>query len=164
MKARSRAPEIEAALAHLHRQPHILDDTQLRKQVGDLKRLGDAHARELMLRHACDVLTIEQHRATRGSKCAGQDIEKSALASAVRANDGGQLACLKPGIDIAQGGEFAERLANATGLEQRQLSCGPLEDPDDPAPHALREEQHATHEDDAKRTLPIARHVGETVF
>src|ERR1700730_2707330 len=72
---------------------------------------------ETMLRNSGDVAALEFHAAARRRQRAGQQVEISALAGAVGADDRRDRALGEFGGDIAQRDEFAEHLADAPGAQ-----------------------------------------------
>src|ERR1700730_1969216 len=72
---------------------------------------------ETMLRNSGDVAALEFHAAARRRQRAGQQVEISALAGAVGADDRRDRALGEFGGNIAQRDEFAEHLADAPGAQ-----------------------------------------------
>ena len=73
---------------------------ELLEDIGDLKTFRDAAPRIVMRLQGRDVLPFKQHLTSGRRQGTTQDIEKCALASTIRANDGRQLVCCKADGDI----------------------------------------------------------------
>ena len=93
---------------------------QLLEDIGDLEALGDADAGELMLRQTGDVAPLEADASLGRREQAADDIEESALAGAVGADDGGQLARLESHADLVQRHEITEALGDVFNFKYRQ--------------------------------------------
>src|SRR5687768_17733375 len=90
---------------------------------------------------AADLLALQAHRARARRVKAGDDIERGALARAVRADQAKDLALGKIEADVRDGGEAAEALGEAADLEH--LAAVGM---------SLREGQHRIHR--AQRLRP----------
>src|SRR6476620_6053413 len=110
---RARRPHVVARLLHLRCNAHIFMRGQVRKHVCDLKRLGDAATGIFMLGQSRDVAALEMDAAARRWKSARYDVEESALAGAVRADDRRQFVLGETDGDVFQRHEAAELLADA---------------------------------------------------
>jgi hypothetical protein len=101
---------------------------QLLEHIGDLEALGNADARELVLRQTGDVLSEVADAALGRREGAADNIEESAFSRAVRTDDGGQLTWLERDADIIQCLEFAEALRHAADFEYRlaHFAAAPL--------------------------------------
>src|SRR5438552_4912208 len=66
----------------------IREDGQLREDIGSLERAADAHAAELVRRHAGDVAPVEGDPARVAAEVAGDQVEERRLAGAVGPDDG----------------------------------------------------------------------------
>ncbi len=84
------------------RDLNVLERAQIGKDAGNLKRARHAFARDAMRRLAGDIPSLESDAARVGTQQPGQGIEKSALAGAVRADDGVEFARLHRKVHSAE--------------------------------------------------------------
>ena len=85
-------PDVETGLHGLRGDAHVLEHAELREQVRDLERLGDAEMGEAVLRLGGDVAALEPDAPGARRERAGDEVEEGALAGAVRSDDRGQAA------------------------------------------------------------------------
>ena len=79
----------------LYRQPHILQHRHVPHDIGPLERPADARPSPLPGGPAGDVLIVQRNLASRQRQFTGQQVHQRALARAVRADHGMQLARLQ---------------------------------------------------------------------
>ena len=80
-----------------------------------LERAADAERRDLVLREPGDVAPVEDDLARRRRVGAGEHVEERRLAGAVRADQARDRAAREPEVDVGDGDEAAELLAQPCG-------------------------------------------------
>jgi hypothetical protein len=102
----------------LHRNAQILAHCELGKDFRHLKRPGYAAPHAPRRQKIGDVLAVKDDAARGRTKEPGDQVEKSGLAGAVRADDSAQLPRLDRHRNIVQGDQTAETLRYALNLQQ----------------------------------------------
>jgi len=110
-------PEVEREAVGLRGHADVLEDGEVREDVGDLVRLRDAEARDPVLRQAGDLPAFEPDPAGGGRHLARDQPEEGRLARAVRADDRAQLAALDLEVHLRDGHEAAEASGQALGAD-----------------------------------------------
>src|SRR5215510_4362946 len=103
--------------ARLGGDAHVLEDGDLWKNVGDLKRLGDAQAVDRLRRQAGDLTSIEADVAHGRHVQARDHVEERRLARAVRADHREHLALADGEAHLRERRQGAEALRDAIDLE-----------------------------------------------
>ena len=111
-------PEIEGPRVALHGDAHVLEHAQVRKDVRDLVRLGDAQPCRRVLRHSGDVRALEPDAAGGRHGLAGDQAEEGGLAGAVGSDDRAQLAAAHAHVDVRHRQEAAIRPRQTLGAQQ----------------------------------------------
>jgi hypothetical protein len=114
-------PEVEGARGALDGDADVLVHREMRKDVGDLVRLGDAEPRHRVLRQAGDVPIFEHDAPGRRRHLSGDQPEEGRLAGAVGADDRAQLAAVDDDVHAIDGDEATERPRQTLGAQQDGL-------------------------------------------
>ena len=107
----------------LHRQAHVFQHRQVRKQVRQLEGAADAEPGAPRRAKAGNVLAVHQHAPGRGLQLARHQVEIGGLAGAVRPHDHGECAGIKIGRHGVHRDVAAEADAQVAG-GQRWLHGG----------------------------------------
>ena len=114
--AAGRSPETIAGAGSLaDGEIDVFQHGEVAKQLVDLEGAGDAAARAGRLRQRGDLLAVEQHVAGRGPHPAGDQIDESRLAGAVRPDQRVPGAARQGEIDVVgdlDGAEILSQVAN----------------------------------------------------
>ena len=112
------------------RRLHILEDGELREDVGALKRAAHAHAADAVRRHAGDVAPVEQHPPRGGLQVPGDEVEEGRFAGAIGSDDRRDLArldseatsatALKPAKDLLRPRTSSTRASPRGTARQRR--------------------------------------------
>ena len=114
-------PSLETAV---HADEDVLERRHLLEQPDVLERPPDAALGRRVGRHAGDVLVLEDDRARRRLVDARDHVEERRLAGAVRADQADDRAPLDREVDVVDGDEAAELLAELLDLEEK-VACHP---------------------------------------
>src|SRR5262249_32376981 len=116
------SPRAQHVVVHaglrLYREAHILDDGETWEEIGELERAAETRARAHRRWFARDIAAIEQNLPRRRGKLAGDEIEVSGLAGAIRSDDRGQLARAKRAAHAVDGHVAAEADGEVTRFER----------------------------------------------
>ena len=104
---------------------HVLKRGGVGQDVGDLVRAGDALLRDAVGRQAGDILAIEDDAAGGRAQHTGQAIEERALAGAIRADDGADLAALDLEVDVVERGQTTKADSQAFRTQYRGGGISP---------------------------------------
>ncbi len=100
-----------ASLQALAGEPHVLEDAQTEEQVGDLERARHADAGQGVGRLAGNVASVQLDLAGIRPQRSGDEIERCALAGAVRSDDRRDAMALRLEAEVIDGPQPTEGLA-----------------------------------------------------
>jgi hypothetical protein len=102
----------------------IVENRHGREEPEILKGAGDPAAGDGIGGQAEQRITPEPDRPQGGPVDAGDAVEQGRLSGTVGADDGERLALAEGQADPLQGGDPAERQAEAADLQERRQKCG----------------------------------------
>src|SRR5262249_9424761 len=105
--------------ARLAGHADVLEDRDLREDVGDLERLGHAEAIEELGRPPREVVAAKAHAAGRGRVESGDHVEQRGLAGAVGPDDREDLTRPNLERDVVERGQSAEVAREPFDLQHR---------------------------------------------
>ncbi len=139
----------------------IVLDRERRERPHDLEGAADAAPADLVGRQAVDALAGESDRAAVGRVDAGDHVEQSGLAGAVRADHREDRALRHLEADLVDREQAAEALADRLDRKQRAHGAlsGEAEPAREPRPDAVRQRHDHQQQADAVEHLLGAGHV-----
>src|SRR6266480_2318746 len=109
----------DAALqARVHPDEHVLERRHLWEEADVLERAADTELRDRVWRLVGDVDAVEDDHARRRAVEAGEHVEEGRLAGPVRADQADDRALRDREVEVVDGEQAAELLADVVGDEQ----------------------------------------------
>ena len=109
-----------ASLAVMSGKRHVFQERELAKRPWDLEGAGNASPTDRVRGKTCDVLALEADRSGRRAQVAGNQIERRALARAVRADQAQNFTLADFEGDLVDRQETAEALGQPLDCEHLQ--------------------------------------------
>ena len=110
--------------AQMRADRDVFQHAHVGHQLDVLEGPGDAEFCDFLRRRVVDVLAVHRDGAAGGGEHAGDQVEGGALAGAVGADQGDDLAGLDVEGNVVDGDHAAELLSRVVDLQQRAGRCG----------------------------------------